>query len=157
VEPALHDDLRPIAFLLGTWTGEGRGEYPTIDPFAYEEEVRFWHVGKPFLAYSQRTWAPDDGRPLHSETGYWRPRPDGALEVVLSHPTGVVEVTEGRVEGTVIELGSTMIGRTGSAKEIAAVTRRFDVEGDALRYRLAMAAVGIPLSPHLAAELRRQT
>lgn len=42
--PKLHGDLQPLAFLLGTWRGEGKGEYPTIVPFAYGEEVRFWHV-----------------------------------------------------------------------------------------------------------------
>ena len=42
--PKLHGDLQPLAFLLGRWCGEGKGGYPTIAPFAYGEEVRFWHV-----------------------------------------------------------------------------------------------------------------
>ena len=59
--PELHDDLRPLAFLLGTWRGEGAGEYPTIEPFAYREEMRFEHVGDTFLCYQQASWSPDDG------------------------------------------------------------------------------------------------
>src|SRR6058998_1208957 len=90
--PPLHPDVLPLAGLVGTWRGEGAGEYPTITPFRYSEEVTFRSTGKPFLAYEQRTWALDDGRPLHSEMGFWRPQPGGGLEVVLAHPTGVVEV-----------------------------------------------------------------
>src|SRR5437763_5530408 len=104
VEPGLHDDLASLAFLLGDWVGEGRGEYPTIDPFAYGEEVRFWHVGKPFLAYTQRTWNVDTGMAMHSEMGYWRPRPVGGVELVLAHPGGVVEVLEGVVDGHAVRL-----------------------------------------------------
>ena len=48
--PPLHPELEPLAGLLGAWRGEGAGEYPTIAPFRYGEELRFWHVGKPFLA-----------------------------------------------------------------------------------------------------------
>jgi hypothetical protein len=153
----VHSDVEPIAFLLGTWRGEGKGDYPTISAFAYGEEVRFWHVGKPFLAYSQRTWALDDQRPLHAETGYWRPRPGGRLEVVLAHPTGVAEIQEGTVTDGCIELTATSLTRTSSAKEIAALTRRFELTApDVLRYRVGMAAAGQPLQVHLTAELRRQ-
>jgi hypothetical protein len=153
----MHPDLAPIAFLCGTWAGEGTGEYPTIEPFAYGEEVRFTHTGKPFLVYTQRTWALDDGRPLHAECGYWRPQPGGRLEVVLAHPTGIVEVEEGAVTGRRIELASTVVGRTTTAKEVRALRRVFEVDGDTLTYRVSMAAVGVPMTHHLAATLVRQT
>src|SRR4029450_4159540 len=110
----------PLAGLLGTWRGEGAGEYPTISPFRYGEEVRFWHVGKPFLAYAPRTWNLDDGRPLHTETGYWRAKPGGTVEVVLAHPTGIVEVQEGRQDGTRIDLRSTTTAMTPPATRVNA-------------------------------------
>jgi hypothetical protein len=156
MEPALHPDCEPIAFLLGTWRGEGEGVYPTIQSFRYGEEIRFWHVGKPFLAYTQRTWALDDARPLHAEMGYWRPQPGGRLELVMAHPTGVAEIEEGTVAGGRIELATTQVGRTSSAKEVTALARILDVDGDTMIYTLRMAAVGEPLTDHLAATLKRE-
>jgi len=153
--PPLHPDVAALAPLLGTWRGEGEGHYPTITSFRYGEQVRFWHLGKPFLAYQQRTWAADDQRPLHSESGYWRAGPGGHVEVVLAHPTGIVEVLEGRLEAGRIDLSSRAVVGTSSAKQVSAVERHLELGEDLLRYTLAMAAVGEPLLPHLAAELRR--
>ena len=103
-EPALHPDIEHLSFLLGRWAGEGKGEYPTVEPFAYREEVLFAHRGKPFLAYVQRTWRLPGDEPSHSEAGYLRPVGTDRLELVLAHPTGVVEIEEGSLQGTTLAL-----------------------------------------------------
>ena len=152
---APHGDLAPLAFLLGTWRGEGVGGYPTMEPFRYGEEVTFRHNGKPFLAYTQRTWSLDDDRPLHAETGYWRPQPDGGVEVVIAHPTGIAEIYYGTVAGQRIELVTDLVARTSSAKEVTALKRLFGLVEGRLMYAVDMAAVGQPLQAHLSATLDR--
>ena len=163
VEPqpsvAPHPAIAPLAPLLGTWRGAGQGEYPTIEAFDYLEEVRFGHVGRPFLTYRQRTRAADDGRPLHVETGYLRsPRP-GHVELILAHPTGITEICEGPLvdaDGELrMEFESTDIGRASTAKVVSALGRTFSLVGDTLDYTLRMAAVGEPLTHHLSATLHR--
>ncbi len=162
---ALHPDLAHVACLLGTWTGRGRGEYPTIETFDYVESITFGHVGKPFLAYQQRTrsigTATEPAMPMHAESGYWRFPAPGRIELVVSHPTGVVEVEEGTIEltldgGIVIELATTHVLSSSSAKDVTALARRFHIKGDVIDYVVEMAAVGQPLQHHLAARLERE-
>jgi THAP domain-containing protein 4 len=153
--PQLHQDLEHISFLVGTWRGEGKGDYPTIDPFAYEEEIRFWHDGRPLLFYEQRNWNSESKAPMHSESGFWRPREDRAIEVVLAHGFGVAEIEEGQFRGRRFELRSKSLASTSTAKVIREVTRTYEVDGDVLTYQMAMAYGDTPLNHHLRAELRR--
>ena len=157
-ELPLHPSCEPVAFLLGSWRGEGRGGYPGMHSFAYREEMRVWHTGKPYLAFEQRTWQTDGekaGREIHGELGYLRCHEDGSLELIVAMAPGHAEVSTGSAGGTRIELASTEVLDTTSAAPVAAVKRTWWLEGDVLRYDLEMSALDQPMSWHLSAELRR--
>lgn len=159
--PDLHPALLPLLPLVGTWRGVGKGGYPTIDDFDYGQQVRFAHDGRPFLSYESRSWrlGPDGEvlRPAGREVGFWRPGANrDEFEVLLTHPTGLVEIYAGHVRGTTQwEMSSDLVARTSTAKEVTANHRLYGiVEGDLL-YAVDMAAVGHPLTPHLSARLTR--
>jgi hypothetical protein len=155
----LHPLAAHLAPLLGTWQGQGRGSYPTIETFGYLEEVSFGHAGKPFLAYTQRTKHSETGLPLHVECGYLRPIGSDRVEFVLVHPTGILESLAGTVtaddDGLVLDLQVADVIGTATAVSVTELNRRFEVRGSTMKYELAMAAVGQPLTHHLAAELHR--
>ena len=158
-DPPLHPLCAPVAFLLGEWHGEGHGGYPEITPFRYGEEMRVWHVGKPYLAFEQRSWQLDEagaaGRLVHGESGYLRCLEGGVLELVVAMAPGHAEVSTGRVEGTRISLESAGVLDAPSAARVSAVKRTWWVEDELLRYLVEMATLDQPMSWHLRAELRR--
>jgi hypothetical protein len=160
VDPRPHADLSPLAFILGTWDGGGRGEYPTIEPFDYDEEISIEHVGDPFLLYGQSSWLSSDRSPLHFERGFIRPgAAPGEVELCLAHPLGLTEIAHGTIGESSLEVSTGDVGgvgrtRTGSA--VTGLTRRYRVEGDILTYELSMAANGTPMSLHLRGTLRRR-
>ena len=155
----LHPSLQPLFFLIGRWEGAGVVGYPTIESVNFGQEISFSHNGKAFLIYSSRSWLIEAdgsiGRPLSMETGYWRPQEDGSLEVVLAHPTGIVEIYLGRVAGTKVELATDAVVRTATAKEVTAGQRLYGLIGTDLGWAYDMAAVGQPLQSHVSAQLKR--
>ena len=151
--------LVPLAFLIGRWEGAGVVGYPTIESANFGQEVEFWHDGRPFLHYRSQAWLLDDEgqqvRPLASEVGFWRPGPDGDLEVLLSHPTGIVEIYVGTVEGPRITLQTDLVARTTTAKEYTAATRLYGLVDSDLMWVMDMAAVGQTLQSHVSGQLKR--
>ncbi len=152
-----HPDIAPLAFLLGIWRGEGTGGYPTIEGFGYGEEIVFEEVGEPFVLYRQSSWARgDDHTPLHFERGFLRPGPEpGSVELTLAHPLGLVEVSQGRLEGQDLAFSSISVGRTPTGSAVSGLERRYRVRGDRLTYELDMSMDEVPLTRHLVAELHR--
>jgi len=152
--PELHAELAPLSFLLGTWSGEGEGDYPTTSPFRFKETLRFEHVGDPFLLYSQESWTLD-GEPLHFERGVFRPSGPGRAELVMAHPDGEVEISEGALDGSSLDLRSTLVARTPTGSAVTELARSYEVSGDQLSYAIDMAMEEVPSAAHVWATLRR--
>ncbi|KAK9937308.1 hypothetical protein M0R45_014108 [Rubus argutus] len=152
--PAVHPALAPLSYLLGSWKGEGEVGFPTINSFSYGEQLQFSHSGKPVMAYTQKTWKLNSGEPMHAESGYWRPKPDGTIEVVIAQSTGLVEVQKGtyNAEEKVIKLQTELVGNATKVKEITRVFKLVDGE---LSYEVQMATNQNSLQPHLKASLKR--
>jgi hypothetical protein len=158
--PPLHDDLAPLAFLAGVWEGEGEGDYRNVEPFRYRERASFTHDGRPFLFYEQRTWrtGPDGNEmPSHTELGFLRGDADGRVEAVIAQTGGNAEVAVGEARGNLLELASSRIVQTPSAKLVNGLWRVLALEGETLHVTVDMSAVGSPRAFHLDARLRQSS
>jgi len=152
--PALHDLLRPIAFLVGEW--HGRGESLWTEGFSFTDAIRFSHDGRPLLRYDQVTTGPD-GRPSHAEAGFFAVQDNGDVHVTLAEPSGITEVLVGRPEGGVLVLGSVEIGHTPTTDNVTACRRRLWIESGALVAELDIAVDDEALAPHTRSVLQRAT
>ncbi|KAK3042685.1 hypothetical protein RJ639_000937 [Escallonia herrerae] len=116
----------------------------------------WWAVEKlkPVIAYSQKTWKLSSGEPMHAETGYWRPKPDGTVEVVVAQSTGLVEVQKGTydAEEKVVKLRSELVGNASKVKEI---TQAIKFDNGELCYVVEMATNLTSRLPHLKASLKK--
>lgn len=145
-----------LGILPGVWEGSGDGHYPTMEPFAYREQLTFARrADKPILTYVQRTWRAGTDAPLHAECGYLRVD-DDRVELVLAQPTGFTEVHHGRGLEGVYELGLTGFARTATALRVDTVRRRWEIDGDELVVDLWMSYAGVIDGHHLHARLRRR-
>lgn len=154
--------LERLRLFEGSWQGRGSGEYPTIDPFDYEETLQLYCNGvEPMLHFEQRTWKrptePARSEPLHWESGFLRVVSGSELEMVNSQNGERVETLRGSLEqvgaALVVELESRLIGND---TRLIRTRRRYELSGDQLRYRIWMATTrNSSLTHHLEAQLTR--
>ncbi len=77
------------------------------------------------------------------------------IEVLLTHPTGFLELYLGTITGTRVEIATDAVVRTATAKQVSSGHRLYGIVEGALLYAFDMAAVGQPPTPHLSARLER--
>lgn len=161
LDPTLPPKLAPLAWLVGRWEGAGVVGYPTIESANFGQQLTIEHDGRPFLAMSSRTWLLDDAgnqvRPLAREEGFWRVLDNGEIELLLTHPTGILEMYVGRrdPERPAVQLATDGVLRSPAAKEYSSGARMYGLVESQLMWVMDMAAVGKPLTSHVSAQLKR--
>jgi hypothetical protein len=160
-------ELAHVSWLIGRWVGVGLGHYPTIEDFRFAQELEFGCDGRPFLSYWSRSWVIDDEgtrvKQASSESGFLRPLPDNEFDFLLTHASGFAENWRGKVEvtgleaneivGARAELHTDAVVRTETAKPYTAGHRLYGLVEGKLMWTFDMAAMGLPLQNHLAAQL----
>jgi hypothetical protein len=144
-----------LAPLVGTWRGAGTGSFPTMAPFAYEEEIRFEDLGGD-VAYFQRAWDWASGMVLHAEAGIWRTTDEGTVVATIAQARRT-EVSEGTVRDGLIELASSSTGAATGVMPVTTSKRSYRLKGDELTYEYAMATRGMDAAErHLSGTVRRE-
>jgi hypothetical protein len=149
--------LVPMAFLLGSWEGQGVVEFPTMAPREYRNRLTIEVVpDKAVLRHTSESWFVDDGTSSQWESGFWRPGENIAdVELVVAHAGGIVEVLYGRVAGVSVELGTDAVMSTQTGARASASTRTYGlVEGD-LAYAIYLATPDVPMTGHCGAKLQK--
>lgn len=148
-----------VSELIGVWTGEGEGLYPTIDPFRYRETTEIVERGDhPALRFEQRTWklTPHGEVASHWETGLLRISSDRSAKFHDAQP-GRTETMSGTWEkdggGWMISLAST--GYAGDDRVVTS-TRTLWLHPGELAYEMEMETTATrQRSLHLRATLHR--
>lgn len=156
----LPEPLRPLAWLIGRWEGAGVVGYPTMESAHFGQEVEVSHDGRGFLKWESRSWILDSEtgamvRPAAVESGFWRPQADGEVELLLAHPTGIIEMYVGTMEPARVQLRTDAVVRSPHAKEYTSASRMYGLVESQLMWVMDMSAMGQPLQSHLSATLKR--
>ena len=122
--PNLHDGLLALLPLVGVWRCQVQAAHPTEEEFTFGQQLVFAHDGENRLRYESRTWRMDeDGQPLNTpdrrESGWLRINDDDAIEMIITHSDGIVEILYGKPlteRAWELESASTMVTETGPAE-----------------------------------------
>jgi hypothetical protein len=149
-----------FTLLTGTWTGEGRGGYPTITSFDYCETLTFTRRDEKSLAYEQRTQKRYDGQSewltSHWENGFIRVLESGKLELINAQ-MGRGEVLTGTVETSGSTFKIHFVSKTiSNDPRMVSSARRFELDRDTLRYEMEMQTTKVEqMTQHLKITLRQ--
>jgi hypothetical protein len=162
IPEGLHEDLYPVAWMVGKWGGTGMGEWPGAEKFQFEQEITFRHDGRPFLEYTSHSWilnaAGERDRPGASETGYWRVKSNRVIEMILAHSTGISEGWLGKIndERPAIQFALDHAYIAPTAKGVTDGARLYGLVEGELFTSYDMAAMGQELQAHIWSTLERQ-
>jgi hypothetical protein len=157
--PSLDID-RLFTLLEGTWTGEGRGGFPTVHSFDHRDTLTFTRRDEKTLAYQQRAQKRYDDQTdwlvSHWESGFLRILENGALEMT-SAQIGRNEVLVGSVTtlDPLIRIHFVSKSITNDPRVVCS-ERFFELDGDLLGYEMNMQTTKVDrLTPHLKITLQR--
>ena len=154
-------DIQQIFSLLtGTWTGEGRGEFPGVTSFDFRATFLFTQRDDKSLAYSQQAQKRYEGQTewlvSHWESGFVRSLENGELELI-SAQIGRSEILIGSVELLDSIVRIFFVSKTiANDPRMISSRRMFELDGDTLRYEMEMHITRVEqLTPHLKISLQR--
>jgi THAP4-like, heme-binding beta-barrel domain len=161
--PEVSEEILSVLPLLGEWHGEGvlsGGAAGSEADVRFGQWVRFSHDGRGFLAYESRTWRlTDDGAIVGAdarESGFWRPRGQDDVELLVTSPDGLVELYVGSARTTTSwELTTDVLARTPDAPDVSRAVRLYGIVDGALLYAIDRAGPDGPLRPLMSARLER--
>jgi len=158
IDSGVHPNLLGLAWLLGTWEGEGNASWPGFGEDHFGQRIDFSTNGNRYMHYiSQTYWLDDDGnpaRPFTMETGFWFPHEDGTIDVVLADADGWSENYTGKITGAKIELTTDIVARIPSAEEpYTGGSRLYGNVDGRLMWTWDCATTDVPLQPFMWATL----
>lgn len=166
-------ELVPFSWLIGVWEGTGKYQPIGTEPQDIVQQVVFRFDGRNSLAYSSRLLVVADdnggsvleGTVIAEESGYWLPRPDNKVEVVISDDAGTATLWQGIVEvlgidqatitGARARLAADQLVRATSAPDITGGHRLYGLIEGKLMWVLEHAHGDDELTPVVSAELTR--
>ncbi len=158
--PNLNDALLALLPLVGVWRGEGEGRGSGGD-YRFGQQIVVSHNGGDYLNWDARSWrltaSGDYEAPGLRETGYWRFVDDPAIELLLAHSAGYVELFYGSpLNQSSWELVTDALARSKSGMLVGGAKRLYGiVEGGDLAYVEERVDADGGLVPHLSARLSR--
>lgn len=161
IDPTMDSSLAPLAWLIGRWEGAGVIGYPGTESHNIGQEVEITHDGRDFLEMNSRMWTLDESgakvEETYREVGFWRVVDAGEVELVLAHPSGIVEMYVGRREADrpVIELATDGVIRSPKSPAYNAAKRMYGLVEGQLMWVLDMAADGHEMQSHVSVQLKR--